>query len=125
MSNIYDIATKTGFSPSTVARALSGKGYVGKDTKNKILKAAESMSYTPTHAARSLRYQKTNNIIMCIPDLYNPFYFNLIKGASDVLESRAYHILLCHSKRSLKEEIKIINMLKERYGDGMIFLTLT
>jgi len=123
MSNIYDIAEKTGFSPSTVARALSGKGYVGKETKTKILAAAESMSYTPTHAARSLRIQKTNNILMCIPDLYNPFYFDLIKGASDILESQGYHIVLCHSKRSLQEELNIIKMLKGRYGDGMLFLT--
>ena len=123
MSNIYDIAEKTGFSPSTVARALRDKGNVGKDTKAKILAAAEGMSYTPTHAARSLRNKKTNNILMCIPDLYNPFYFNLIKGASDVLESQGYHIVLCHSKRDLQEELKIINMLKERYGDGILFLT--
>ena len=123
MGNIYDIATKTGFSPSTVARALSGKGYVGKETKSKILAVAESMYYTPTHAARSLRSQKTYRILMCIPDLYNPFYFDLIKGASDVLEGNGYHIMLCHSKRILQEELKIIGMLKERYGDGMLFLT--
>jgi len=60
---------------------------------------------------------------MCIPDLYNPFYFDLIKGASDVLEGSGYHIMLCHSKRVLHEELKIIGMLKERYGDGMLFLT--
>lgn len=123
MSNIYDIAAKTGFSPSTVARALSGKGYVSKETKSKILAAAENMHYIPSHTARSLRSKKTHKILMCIPDLYNPFYFGLIKGASDILESRNYHIVLCHSKRILKEELKIINMLNEHYGDGMLFIT--
>ena len=123
MSNIYEIADKTGFSPSTVSRALSGKGSVGQETKKRILATAESMHYTPNHSARSLRIQRTYKILMCVPDLYNPFYFNLIKGASDVLESHGYYIMLSHSKRILQEELKIINMLKERYGDGMMFLT--
>ena len=123
MSNIYNIAELTGYSPSTVARALTGKGYVGRKTKAKILKTAESLDYRPNHAARSLRSQKTFQVLICIPDLYNPFYFNLIKGASDVLDKQGYHIILCHSKRNLKEELKIINMLKERYGDGIVFLS--
>lgn len=33
MSNIYEIAKQVGFSPSTVARALSGKGYVNEEKK--------------------------------------------------------------------------------------------
>ena len=64
MSNIYDIAEKTGFSPSTVARALSGKGYVGAKTKSVIFEAAEKTGYRPSHSARSLRSKKTFKILM-------------------------------------------------------------
>ena len=120
MNNIYDIAEKSGFSASTVARALSGKGYVKEATKQKILTVADALGYKPSHSARSLRSQKTDKILMCIPDLYNPFYFNLIDGANNVLEQHGYHIILFHSKRLLEEELKAITMLNERYGDGLL-----
>ena len=37
---IDEIARMTGYSRATVARALSGKGYCGKDKKEEILRVA-------------------------------------------------------------------------------------
>mgnify|MGYP000975959674 CR=1 FL=1 len=123
MSNIYEIAKKVGLSPSTVARALSGKGYCSSESRNKVLQAAKEVDYSPTHAAKTLKSKKTNKILFCIPDIYNPFYFGMIKGANDVLEKYGYYTLLCHTKHNIKEELKMIEVLREKYGDGMIFVS--
>lgn len=125
MANIYKIAEKAGLSPSTVARALNGKGYCKKETKEKVLAIAEEMNYSPVHAARMLKNKRTEKILFCIPDIYNPFYFGMIQGANDVLEKNGYFTVLCHTNHDIKKEIKMLNFLRERYGDGMIFVSFS
>ncbi|HHY83345.1 MAG TPA: LacI family transcriptional regulator [Clostridiales bacterium] len=123
MSNIYEIAKKVGLSPSTVARALSGRGYCSEESRKKVLEAAKEVNYSPTHAAKTLKSKRTNKILFCIPDIYNPFYFGMIKGANDVLEKYGYYTLLCYTKHNIEEELKMIEALREKYGDGMIFVS--
>jgi LacI family transcriptional regulator len=123
MSTIYKIADKVGLSPSTVARALRGTGYCSAKNRALVQKAAREMDYTPTHAARMLKSKRSNKILFCIPDIYNPFYFGMIKGASDVLEKHGYFLVLCHTKHSIEEELRILQALRERYGDGMILVS--
>lgn len=123
MPNIYDIARKAGVSPSTVARALRGTGYCSPEKKELVQRIADEMNYNPTHAAKTLKSNRTQKILFCIPDIYNPFYFKMIKGASDVLEQNGYFPVLCHTKGLLELELKMIQNLCERYGDGMILVS--
>ena len=70
---IYTIAERVGVSPSTVSRALSGRGYCSPKTKSKILAVAKEMNYAPDHAAKMLKMRQTNKIIFAVPDICNPF----------------------------------------------------
>ncbi len=123
MSNIYEIAKLSGYSPSTVARALSGNGYIKDTTKKAILKVAKALNYTPTLAAKSLRNNRTDKILFCIPDICNPFYFNMIKGATELLTKHDLFTMLLYTKHDLSEELKMIELLNQRYGDGMIYVS--
>lgn len=117
---IYHIAERVGVSPSTVSRALSGRGYCGEKTKIKILKAAKEMNYAPDSAAKMLKMRQTNKVIFAVPDICNPFYFDMINGINQVLEQHGYLLILFYTKHSLKEELKAIQNLKEKVADGMI-----
>ena len=86
MPTIYEIARETGVSASTAARALRGTGYCSQASREKVISVAKRMGYIPSHAARSLKLKRSQKVLFCIPDIYNPFYFRMIKGASDVLE---------------------------------------
>lgn len=123
MATIYEIAQEVGVSPSTVARALRGTGYCSKENYDKIMAAAKRMNYVPSHAAKSLKSKRTNKILFCIPDIYNPFYFGMIKGASDVLDTFGYYCILCHTRGEMDMELKMLQNLKEGYGDGMILVS--
>ena len=61
-------------------------------------------------------------MLFCIPDIYNPFYFGMIKGATDVLDQHGDYSILCHT-RGEKIEKKMLRNLQEGYGDGMIFVS--
>ena len=121
MATIYDIADKTGFSASTVARALSGSGYCSAGAKAAILEAAAELGYVPHQAAKTLKNNITQKIMMCIPDIMNPYYFEMIHGAAITLEQYGYSILLGYTMHSPQKELEVLDSLKGRYVDGLIF----
>ena len=121
LSTIYDIAEKTGLSASTVARALNGRGYCSEKAKKKVLAVAKELDYFPHQAAKTLKNNITNKIMLCIPDIMNPYYFAMIKEVTDTLEYYNYNILLAYTMHSLKKELEILNSLKGHYVDGLIF----
>ncbi|CAM3826507.1 LacI family DNA-binding transcriptional regulator [Cohnella lubricantis] len=120
---IYHIAERVGVSPSTVSRALSGRGYCGEATKAKILRAAQEMNYAPDNAAKMLKMRQTRKIIFAVPDICNPFYFDMINGINQVLEEHGYLMILFYTKHSLAEELKAIQNLRENVADGMIMVS--
>ena len=120
---IYTIAERVGVSPSTVSRALSGRGYCSPKTKSKILAVAKEMNYAPDHAAKMLKMRQTNKIIFAVPDICNPFYFDMINGINQVLEEHDYLMILFYTKHRLQEEMKAIQTLRENVADGMIMVS--
>lgn len=123
MASIYKIAEQAGVSPSTVSRALNGTGYCSVDTRDKVLQIANDLGYVPSHSARALKSQRTNKILICIPDICNPFYFRLIEGITQVLETENYLPILCPTQAKLDNELRMVQFLEEQYGDGMIFIS--
>lgn len=123
MSNIYQIAEKTGLSPSTVARALSGNGYCSRKSREIVLAAAKELHYSPVAAAKTLKSKITNKIMICIPDICNPYYFKMIDGINQVLERYGYYTILSYTNRKPEKELQAIASLRERITDGMIIVS--
>lgn len=57
-----DIAKAAGVSRTTVSRVLSGKAVHQEETRQRILKLAEEMNYSPDLLARAVKTKKTGNI---------------------------------------------------------------
>lgn len=121
--SIYKIAEITGYSPSVVARALRNSGYCSEEKRKRILEVAEEMNYHPNQAAKSLRLNKTKQILFCIPDICNPFYFEMIDGVLHVLEQHGYNAMLFPSKKLVSREIQMIESYPSHYYDGIIFVS--
>lgn len=124
MSTIYDIAKETGYSPATVARALRGTGYCSEKSRKIILECADRLHYQPSLSAKTLKDNKSRKILVCFPDICNTFYFKMISGISEELERHGYFPLLASTKASGAVEQQLIQYLQQRYGDGMILLSL-
>lgn len=95
---ISDIANELGVSKTTVSRAISGKGRIGADTRQKILSYIEEHNYHPNVIAKGLAKSKTYNIGLVIPGDYNivdlPFFQNCMLGISKIASSMDYDVLL-------------------------------
>jgi DNA-binding LacI/PurR family transcriptional regulator len=65
MVKIDDISKATGFSRTTISKALNDKSDISEKTKEIVRKAAKELNYIPNINARNLR-KKRNNIIAVI-----------------------------------------------------------
>lgn len=122
-TTIYDIAKVSGYSASTVSRALNNSGYCNPKTKAEIHLIAKKLNYRPSNAGRVLKAKKSRRILFCIPDILNPFYFEMIRGTTEYLDQHKYYAILCYTQHSEEEEIKYLNLLSEQYGDGLIMVS--
>ena len=75
---LEDIARELGISKTTVSRAISGKGRVSSDTREKVFECMRRMNYSPNMMAKSFSEKRTYNIGVVIPsddiDTETPFF---------------------------------------------------
>lgn len=117
-----DIAKKLNISQSTVSLVVSGKseGRVSNSMREKILKTADKLGYRPNSAARTLRLGKSNAIAFVVPDVMNPFFAHVLKGAKFVATKNNYAVILLDIMSVEGWEKWLINSIVEKSFDGSI-----
>jgi len=92
MSTRKDVADLAGVSEVTVSRVLNKNGYVSRDKKERVKKAAEQLEYLPNPIAVSFKKNATKQILMILPeqDFENSFFVTLYKGAVRYAEKAGY-----------------------------------
>ena len=119
--SIKDVAKKAGVSISTVSRVINNSAPVSDELKSRVKKAVKELGYKPSGIAKSLRKGKTGTIGFIIPDITNPFFPHIVRGAEDYLRSKGYTLVLCNSDQDTKQEMKLLDALMEKYIDGLLF----
>jgi LacI family transcriptional regulator len=67
-ARLKDIANLSGVSIGTVDRVLHERGEVAEKTKNKVLKIARELKYTPNLIAQVLKSKKPINLVSLLPE---------------------------------------------------------
>ena len=102
---IADIANALGVSKTTVSRAISGKGRIGNETKERVLAYIVEHNYKPNVIAQGLAKSRTYNIGVVMPGDYClvdlPFFQNCLTGLHEIAASMGYDILLTSCFASL------------------------
>jgi len=122
MATIKDVAKLAGVSVSTVSRALNGSGYIDKTTEERVMAAVKQLNYKPSQIARGLVSRKTKTFGLILPDITNPFFPEVARGAEDEARRYGYNIMLCNSDWELEKEKMYLNLLQEKCVDGLIFV---
>jgi LacI family transcriptional regulator len=110
--------------PSTVSRALHRADLpLRHETRRKVLAAVERLEYRPSAIARGLRLQRTNTLGMLVPDITNPFFPPIIRGAEEAARERGYELVLCNTDDSPERETASLRVMRERQADGLLLAT--
>jgi DNA-binding LacI/PurR family transcriptional regulator len=117
---LTDVAERASVSTATVSRVLNGLGPTSEDVRARVLRAAKELDYHPNWLARSLRARRTNTVGLVLPDIENPFFTSLVKGAERAAGTRGWNLILCNSDEDVEREEALVRTLAERKIDGLL-----
>lgn len=120
---LEQVAQAAGVSTSTASRALAGKARqcrISEKTEQAILAAARGLGFQPSHAARSLRTQRSGLIGLLVPDASNPFFAAIARRATVFAERHGLSTLLADSHDSQEHEKELLTHLLSRQVEGLI-----
>lgn len=119
---IKEIAKEAGVSIATVSMIFNKKDQnISVATREKVLKIAKEKNYIPNSIARSLVTRHTKTLGLILPDIVNPFFPEIARGAEDRARESKYSIIICNTDDHLDQEDKYIDTLLEKMVDGIIF----
>lgn len=106
----------TGFSVSTVSKALNDKEDINVTTKKIIQDIANQNNYVPNKNAIALRKSKSNIVAVILPQVNDTFYSDALCNMQKMASKSGYRIMLFQSfENSLKEREYL-----EEVSDGSI-----
>jgi DNA-binding LacI/PurR family transcriptional regulator len=122
MPNMKQVARMAGVSLGTVSHVLNDSAGVREHLRQRVLEVVEVLGYQPSQLARGLRRDKTNMIGMIIPDITNPFFPAVVRGAEDAAFGNGYRLVLCNTDNSESKEVAYMNELRTFLPAGMIVI---
>lgn len=122
---LIDVAKAADVHASTASRALNPdtRGVVSDTTVARVLEAAEALGYRPHPLARGLRTARTMTVGIVVPDLENPLFPPLVRGAEAALGKEGYTLLIGNTDNEVEHTEAVVSALADRHVDGMILAT--
>lgn len=121
---IGDIAEALGVSKTTVSRAISGKGRIGNETRQRVLDYISAHNYRPNMLAKGLAQSKTFNIALALPGDYNltdmSFFQKCLMGISKIASSFEYDVMVAVIPPD--DVTQLARMIENRKIDGVILM---
>jgi LacI family transcriptional regulator len=120
MANIYDVAKRARVSVATVSAVVNDTTYVSPPLKARVRQAIDDLDYRPNLLARSLARQKSHTIGMIVPDIANPFWPEVVRGAEDKAHQSGYTLFLSNSDDDPRKEALYLNVFLANRVDGIL-----
>ncbi len=117
---IADVARVAGVSTMTVSRVINNKGDVGKETRERVERAIAKLEYRPSEVARGLTNQRTRTLGLVVPDITNPFFPEIVRGAEDAAWERHYAVSLTNTVEDPDRERATLLHHEAHRVDGLI-----
>jgi LacI family transcriptional regulator len=119
-ATVRDVARKAGVSAMTVSRVINGGAGVRPETRRRVERAVADLDFVPNGVARGLMSSKSGTIGVIVPDISNPFFSILVRGAETVARRAGYRILLCNSEGDLGLEKQYVQDMISHRAEGLI-----
>lgn len=120
------IAKATGFSVTTVSRALGGYDDVNEKTRELILEEANRQGYVPNLNARLLQKQRTQTIGLIMPFMHprltDPFFSEFVAGISSGAATAGYDLLISTDMTDTTEMETYRRLVSRGRVDGMVLV---
>lgn len=121
-ATIQDVARAAGVSAATVSRVLTNPSLVSEATRETVLQAIKSTEYRVNQAARNLRLQRANAVLVLVPNLGKPFYSGILAGISEEFSGTDYAVLIADTDSDPIVDSALAGYFLDGRVDGVISL---
>jgi DNA-binding LacI/PurR family transcriptional regulator len=117
-----DVARRAGVSQSTVSLVFSGKGggRVSEATQEHVRRTARELGYRPNVAAQALRLGASRAVALLVPDITNPFFSRVLRGAQRAAQEAGYTVALVDTGNDRRWEAQSFEALRAGPVDGYL-----
>lgn len=119
--SITDIAKETGLSIATISKYLH-KGKLKEQNRIKVEEAIKRLGYVPNVNAQSLRLAKSSIIAICISELHNFFWGELIEQLGKKIKNAGFGTTIYSLNNGLNDN-QIISRLASYNVSGAIIIS--
>jgi LacI family transcriptional regulator len=117
---LREVAEMAGVSAMTVSRVINGAAGVRDDTRRRVEEVIAALDYVPNRIARGLLSSRTGILGLIVPDLVNPFFTLVVRGAETVARRAGYRVLLCNSEADLALELQYVDDMVSHRIEGLL-----
>ena len=117
-----DVAKAAGVSQSTVSLVFSGKaaGRISAATEASVRAVAAELGYRPNAAARALKTGAARTVALVVPDITNPFFPRLLRGAQQAARAAGYAVALIDTAHDHEWGAQSAEALQSGPADGLL-----
>lgn len=120
MPTIVEVAKHARVSIATVSNVIRGTRRVSPALRERVQKAIRELDYSPNEIARSLKVKQTRMLALVLPDITNPFFPELLRGAEDTAFDRGYFLVTANTDEQIGRERRTISALRSYRVDGIL-----
>jgi LacI family transcriptional regulator len=114
------VAREAHVSLMTVSRVINNKEGVSQTTRERVQAVIEQLGYRPSDIARGLVTKHTGTLGLVMPDVANPFFAEVARGAEHVAYDAGYNLFLCSTGEDTQRELEMLQSLEEKRVDGVM-----
>jgi LacI family repressor for deo operon, udp, cdd, tsx, nupC, and nupG len=124
-STMEDVAERAGVSVSTVSRALRGSPLVSAETTERVLAAAEALSFAVSRAASSLATGKLNRIAVLVSGSLGAWFNGtLLDAVYETLHQAGQELLIYRTLDTRQRDEFFATLPARRNADALIVASL-
>lgn len=121
-ASLADVARAAGVSQSTASKILNDVPTVSArpETRRRVLDAANQLGYRPHVTARALAGVSARALALLVPELTNPSYSRLIRGAFAQAQEHGYTVLVAEDFAEQRADASYRDLVAAGHVDGIL-----
>ncbi len=120
MSTLVDVAKRANVSIGTASNVLRGTARVSAELRERVVAAIRELEYYPGSVAHDVQIKHTCMLGMILPDITNPFFPEMMRGAEDRASERGYLLVTANTDERIEREKEVVSALRSRHVDGIL-----
>ncbi|MCX2947895.1 LacI family DNA-binding transcriptional regulator [Lentzea sp. NEAU-D7] len=120
-ATLFDVARVAGVSLATASRAINGSARtVGAELREKVLRAAQELDYSPNAAARTMKRGHADVVGMIVPDIADPYFSGIASGVMKAADEQGLMVSIASTRRQSSREAEYVAGFRRQRNRAVI-----